>query len=81
MATRIAATMSLLSFAICLVIGGLQADNPFATTVWRALLAMGATLVIGLVVGAMANGMLEENLRAEREKLKKISPDVPASDR
>jgi hypothetical protein len=81
MATRIAATMSLLAFAICLIVGGLQADNPFATTVWRALLAMGCTLIIGLVVGAMTDGMLEENLRAERKKMEKISPDVPANDR
>ncbi len=41
-------------FAVCLVVGGLEADNTFATTVERALMAMMATLVIGLVVGAMA---------------------------
>jgi len=80
MATRIAVCMSLLSFAICLIVG-LQADNPFATTVWRALLAMGSTLVIGQVLGAMASGMLEENLKAERKKMEKISPEVPGNDR
>jgi predicted Na+-dependent transporter len=81
MAVRVAVVMSLLAFAICLIVGGLEADNPFATAVWRALLAMGATLVIGLVLGAMAQGMLEENMEAERKKLKKVSPDAPAADR
>jgi NhaP-type Na+/H+ or K+/H+ antiporter len=63
--------MALLAFVVCLVVGGIQADNSFATTVGRALTAMAVTLVIGLVLGAMASRMLEENLKSREEKLKK----------
>jgi len=71
MIVRIAAAMSLIAFAICLLIGGLEADNGFTTVVGRALAAMAVTLVIGLIVGSMAQRMLDENLKAEEEKLKK----------
>jgi hypothetical protein len=81
MAVRIAATMSMLVFVVCLVAGGIEAGNPFDTTVSRALTAMLATLVIGLVVGAMARKMLDENLKSEQEKLKKSSAPEPKSDR
>jgi NhaP-type Na+/H+ or K+/H+ antiporter len=81
MVTRIAAASSLLVFAVCLVVGGLAADNTFATTVERALTAMAATLVIGLVLGAMARRMLEENLSLEKEKLKKHAVGTPPNDR
>jgi Ca2+/H+ antiporter len=79
--TRIAAALSLLVFVVCLVAGGIEAGNPFETTVTRALTAMLATLVIGLVVGAMAKKMLDENLKSEQEKLKKSSVSSPRSDR
>ncbi len=71
MASRIAAVASLIVFAVCLVVGGLEADNTFTTTVERALTAMLATLVIGLVLGAMAGKMLKENLKSHEEKIKK----------
>ena len=71
MIVRIAATMSLIAFAFCLLIGGLEADYTFTTVVGRALAAMAVTLVIGLIIGAMAQRMLDENLKAEEEKLKK----------
>jgi NhaP-type Na+/H+ or K+/H+ antiporter len=71
MVTRIAAVLSLLVFMICLLVGGLDADNSFSTTVERALTAMMVSLVIGLVLGAMARAMLEENLKSQEEKLKK----------
>jgi hypothetical protein len=64
MATRMAAAMSLLVFALCLVMGGLQAGNPFGTTVLRALAAMAGTFVIGLIVGVMAEIMLKESVAA-----------------
>ena len=51
---RIAATLSLIAFAACLLIGMFQAENGFATIVQRALVAMVVTLFVGLVVGAMA---------------------------
>jgi hypothetical protein len=64
MGTKIAASCALLVFALAIV-QGLMAENTFVTTVYRALVAMGGTFVIGLVVGAMADKMA-----AEREMLK-----------
>jgi NhaP-type Na+/H+ or K+/H+ antiporter len=66
-----AGATALLAFVVCLVVGGIQADNSFPTTVVRALTAMAVTLVIGLVLGAMARKMLDENLKSQEEKLKK----------
>lgn len=63
MIRRIAASMSLVAFAVSLLMG-LRADNPFGTIVANALLAMAATFGVGLVVGAMAQKMLDENLAA-----------------
>jgi hypothetical protein len=63
---RIAASLSLVVFAVC-VIAGIGAENGFATIVTRALLAMVVTLVIGLVLGAMAQKMLDENLSAAKK--------------
>ena len=68
MAKRISASLSLIAFAICLLIGAFEADNSFATTVQRALLAMVITLVVGLLIGAMAQKMLDENLKHHEEK-------------
>ena len=81
MVQRIAGCFSLITFAVCLLIGGLEAGNPFATTVWRALQAMGVTLVLGMVLGAMAKGMLDENLKMEQEKLKNSQPKTAAKGR
>lgn len=72
MAQRIAVALALVVFVVCLL-AGLAADNPFDTVVMRATLGMLATLVIGLVLGAMAQKMLEENLKVEREKIKNHS--------
>jgi uncharacterized membrane protein YfcA len=69
MIRRIAATTSLLVFAVCLI-AGLQVGNSFSTTVWRALIAMGFTALLGLIIGAMAQKMLEENLKEVEEKSK-----------
>jgi hypothetical protein len=49
------------AFAVCLLVG-LRADNTFSTIVSNALVAMGGTFAVGLVVGAMAQKMLDENL-------------------
>ena len=73
MPLRIASTLSLLSFAACLVAGGFAGGNGFATVVWRALSAMACTFVVGLVVGLMAQKMLEENLAAESKRLKEAA--------
>jgi len=69
MPQRVAAILSIIAFAMCLLIGGLEADNTFATTVTRALVAMFGTFVIGLILGGMAQKMLTENVTAA-EKLK-----------
>jgi hypothetical protein len=81
MIQRIACSMAFLVFALCLVVGGIQADNSFATTVGRAVVAMLATLVIGLILGAMARKMLDENLESEAEKIKKSSSPPATNDR
>ena len=47
----------------------------------RALTAMAATMVIGLILGAMARRMLDENLAVEKEKLKKHAAPAPPDDR
>jgi uncharacterized membrane protein len=81
MVNRMAGVSALLVFIVCLVVGALAADNTFSTTVERALTAMAATLVIGLVVGSMARKMLEENVKSEEEKIKKSWTNPAQSDR
>jgi signal transduction histidine kinase len=71
MPRRIAACLALLVFATCLA-AGIAADNTFATTVCRALLAMAVTFVIGLVLGVMGQRMIDEDLRPREEKLKEF---------
>ncbi|MGA2229529.1 MAG: hypothetical protein ABSH22_01270 [Tepidisphaeraceae bacterium] len=80
MIQRMAGTLSLIAFATCLLVG-LEARNPFTTTVLRGLAAMGTTFVVGLVLGTMAKAMLDENLRMEQEKLKNSTPKSSARDR
>ena len=80
MAQRVAASMAMIVFAICLA-AGIAAENPFGTVITRALLAMLVTLVIGLIIGAMAQKMLEENVSAEGKKLKIDSVDANEGDR
>jgi hypothetical protein len=86
MPTRLAASLSLVVFALCLLIGGLEAGNPFGTTVLRALAAMAGTFVIGLVVGVMAEIMLKESVAAptsapDAGKLKNSEANSSAPDR
>ena len=68
MTTRLAGATSLIVFAVCLV-AGMQTNNSFSTTIGRALVAMAATLMVSLVLGAMAQKMLDENLKHHEEKL------------
>jgi hypothetical protein len=65
--TRIAATIALMAFAMCLV-QGLGVGNPFSTVVLRALLALVVTFVVGLLLGVMVNKMLSENLDATKKQ-------------
>ena len=80
MPQRIAAALSMTVFAVCLL-AGVAAGNPFGTIVIRALLAMFMTFVIGLIVGAMAQKMLDENLKSEQEKLKNDAIRAPEDGR
>lgn len=81
MQQRMAGSMAIIAFAVCLLIGGWQADNTFTTTVCRALAAMAGTFVVGLILGAVAQKMLEENLRTEEKKLKNNEAKPAAEDR
>lgn len=73
MPLRIAGILSLFAFAVCLVAGAFGAANPFSTIVMRALSAMACTFTVGLVVGLMAQKMLEENLSEEGRRLKEAA--------
>ncbi len=66
MANRIAATLGLVAFAVCLLMG-MQSDNPFSTIILRALGALVVTLILGLVIGGMAQKMLDENLQTAKK--------------
>ena len=72
MTHRIAASLALLAFAVCLLESGVRAGNSFSTSVMRALVGMAGTYCVGLVVGWAAQRMVQENLRTEEDKLKKI---------
>ena len=78
MPNRIAATTSLIAFALCLVMGML-AENPFATILLRALAAMVVTLIVGMILGAMGQKMIEENLK-NAEKSSENPESKSASD-
>ncbi len=81
MAQRLAAVMGLIAFALCLVVGGIQAGNPFGTTIIRALFAMLGTFVIGLIVGTMGQKMIDENIKTAKEKLSDLGTKEAGSDR
>lgn len=62
MPTKIAGILSLLAFAISLLVGAFDAQNSLVTIIWRAVLMMGMALVVGYVVGLMAETMLSHHL-------------------
>jgi uncharacterized membrane protein len=68
MTRRIAATMALIAFALCLVMG-IVAENDIATTLSRALMAMFVVFLVGLIIGSMAQRMLDENLSDQEKKV------------
>ena len=80
MVRRIAATMALIAFALCLVMG-IVAENDYVTTVSRALKAMAVTFFVGLVVGSMAQRMLDENLSVIEKKPEINESKSPPLDR
>jgi threonine/homoserine/homoserine lactone efflux protein len=72
MARRFAGCLALLTFAVCIV-AGLSAGNTAATVLSNALATMGASFVVGLAVGAMAQKMLDENVAAHAAKAEAAS--------
>ena len=62
MPSRFAASLAILAFALCLIIGVVQADNTFLTTISRALVAMVGTLVVGFIVGHAGQRMIDERV-------------------
>lgn len=66
----------MLVFAMCLLIGGIGADNTLGTAIGRALVAMLVTYVVVLIVGYVAQRMLEENLKALRERKTKEIKEI-----
>jgi hypothetical protein len=77
MTRKIAASSSLLVFGVSVLLG-LLAENTFTTTLSRALLAMGVTFAVGLVIGAMADRMMEERVNANLKAIAKKSEDSEA---
>lgn len=67
---RLAGVAGLTAFVICLLLGGFAAENPLATVLWRSMMAMFGTAVVGFIVGLAAQWMLRENLRQEHELLR-----------
>ena len=78
MARKIAAASALLVFAISVLLG-MNAQNTFSTTLIRALQAMGVTFILGLMLGAMTEKMMEENVNASQKK-NKISEAKPGAE-
>ena len=76
MVRRVAGSLALLAFAVCLV-AGMNANNSTATILSNALAALGVTFVVGLAVGAMAQKMLDENVAAEAAKAAAAGPAAP----
>ncbi len=73
MANRIAGILSLVAFAMCLFVGAFEAGNPFTTVVWRSLVAMFGTYVIGYIIGIAAERILSERAEAEKSEAAKES--------
>ncbi len=77
---RIAAALALIAFAMALL-AGLESGNTFSTTVTRALIAMVGTFAVGLVIGAMAQKMVDESLADAERKLKDLQVESPPDGR
>jgi NhaP-type Na+/H+ or K+/H+ antiporter len=78
MVRRVAASLALVVFAVC-VMAGLGAGNSSSTILANALLAMGGAFVVGLVIGAMAQRMLSENVVADPAKAPAMADPAAAA--
>ena len=80
MPKQFAAILALIAFALTVVVG-VQAGNSFTTTLFRALVAMAGSYVIGLILGFALQRMLEDNLKAQQQKSKDLQPQPQPKDR
>ena len=80
MARKIATASALLVFAVSILLG-MAAENTFTTTVSRALQGMAITFVVGMVIGAMAERMVQENLSRTSGKNKNSEVKPPPESR
>lgn len=76
MPTRLIATSLALTAFAAAVLAGVAADNPAATVLWRALVAMIACYIAGAVIGAIASRALDEQI----DRYKRKHPIDPAAD-
>ena len=75
MPTRvITSSVALIAFALAIGLGAF-AGNSAATTIWRALVAMTACYVVGLLIGQAARSAMNEHI----ERYKKEHP-IPELD-
>lgn len=83
MPTRlIASSLALIAFAVA-VLAGIGVDNPAATILWRAILAMAICYCIGLFIGSASQRAIEEAIQ-EHKKDNPLAPEPelnsPATD-
>jgi hypothetical protein len=81
MANRIACVLALIAFVMTLLIGCFEAGNGFGMVVLRALAAMLGTLVVGFIVGVMAEKMMAEHLSGQEKKLLKSAQESEGNGR
>lgn len=74
MPKTLAVVAALLAFTVCLAVG-IASDNTLSTTLARAMAAMAGTMVVGLIVGWMAQKMLDEHVAMRKKNL--TAPENP----
>jgi len=71
----IAGTLSLLAFAAALL-AGLWANNDLDTVFWRAWIALVAFLILGALIGAMVQAVVEEHIGSVTRAVEETGPDA-----
>jgi branched-subunit amino acid ABC-type transport system permease component len=80
MPNRLAGILALIAFAVSLLVGTFDAGNAFTVVVYRGLLAMLGTYVVGYLVGIAAERMLAENVAAEQKRLEAAEKNAAATE-
>lgn len=75
MANRLAGILAVIAFAMCLLVGAFEADNPFTTCVYRSLIAMFWTYVVGYLVGIAAERMVAEHVVGLEKKAEAVAKE------